>query len=813
MLWADSDAIGSGAISLASSTITTNGGHLWMGGGSGSTTWNGLTVGNGSAVNPAGNGITLTSSLISSGVGNIYVKGQSTDAAGVHSDGIDINYNNQTAIRSTSGSITLIGTGGTLTGGGDTPDGIRVSGSITSTTGAISLTGYASTGATSEAIALEDASISSTFGGNISLNGDTFWMNTTTGSVASSGLLTIAPTTVSRTIGIAGGSGGLSLASTYFNTAGHGFVNGFSGITVGDATSGLISVGGSALSYNDPLTLKTGNSIFFSTTSAVTGNNNALTLWTRANGIDIADDGVDGSVWMPVGSTVNTGGGNVVIGGGSNPTTGYALGDDGAFSAENNARWRGATINGTLNAGGGNISILGRGNDLITARGVSIGGAISTSGNGTVTIAGIAEGISNGLALGDSALFGSSVGTVTAVNGTISLSGTKDIGTNGINLSTAGSSITTNGTGNLVMNSTGNINATGTVTTGGITSLTAGAANNITLNNAANNFTGAVSVASGNNISIIDSNAMTLGAVNAAGTVNIATLTDDLTLTGAIATTNTTADAVQLNAGKNTAAGTATGGDIIVSGGSISTGAGGTAKLYSGSISGSTGLTTLIGSGSGNFRYNSDEAAANYTTALSTATNAIYREQPTVTTTANADSKTYSGVAYNGGNGVTYAGFANGDTSALLGGALTYGGTSQGATTAGTYTITPSGYTNGLGYALAYADGTLTINAASVPPTEPTPEPTEKQQAAIDSAQNPVLSTDSLDSISTSLAFIKVDSEPTGESDSTNGAASGPPPGREESGFMNVFVVSGGINYPDGVFEDENNNNRRRGVN
>jgi hypothetical protein len=306
---------------------------------------------------------------------------------------------------------------------------------------------------------------------------------------------------------------------------------------------------------------------------------------------------------------------------------------------------------------------------------------------------------------------------------------------------------------------------------------------------------------------------MTLGAVNAAGTVNIATLTDDLTLTGAIATTNTTADAVQLNAGKNTAAGTATGGDIIVSGGSISTGAGGTAKLYSGSISGSTGLTTLIGSGSGNFRYNSDEAAANYTTALSTATNAIYREQPTVTTTANADSKTYSGVAYNGGNGVTYAGFANGDTSALLGGALTYGGTSQGATTAGTYTITPSGYTNGLGYALAYADGTLTINAASVPPTEPTPEPTEKQQAAIDSAQNPVLSTDSLDSISTSLAFIKVDSEPTGESDSTNGAASGPPPGREESGFMNVFVVSGGINYPDGVFEDENNNNRRRGVN
>ncbi len=50
ILWADTDATSGGSIYLyGSNQITTNGGHLWMGGGSGSTTWNGLTVGNGYA--------------------------------------------------------------------------------------------------------------------------------------------------------------------------------------------------------------------------------------------------------------------------------------------------------------------------------------------------------------------------------------------------------------------------------------------------------------------------------------------------------------------------------------------------------------------------------------------------------------------------------------------------------------------------------------------------------------------------------------------------------------------------------------------
>jgi filamentous hemagglutinin family protein len=88
-----------------------------------------------------------------------------------------------------------------------------------------------------------------------------------------------------------------------------------------------------------------------------------------------------------------------------------------------------------------------------------------------------------------------------------------------------------------------------------------------------------------------------------------------------------------------------------------------------------------------------------------------------LTVTANADSKTYNGVAYSGGNGVAYSGFVNSETPSVLGGSLSYGGTSQGATNAGSYAITPGGLTSG-NYTIGYVNGILTIS-----PVVPTPQP------------------------------------------------------------------------------------------
>ena len=82
-----------------------------------------------------------------------------------------------------------------------------------------------------------------------------------------------------------------------------------------------------------------------------------------------------------------------------------------------------------------------------------------------------------------------------------------------------------------------------------------------------------------------------------------------------------------------------------------------------------------------------------------------------LTVTANGFSKIYDGLAYSGGNGISYSGFVNGETSAVLGGALAYGGSSQGAVNAGSYAITPSGLTSG-NYAISYTNGALTVNAA-----------------------------------------------------------------------------------------------------
>jgi autotransporter-associated beta strand protein len=83
---------------------------------------------------------------------------------------------------------------------------------------------------------------------------------------------------------------------------------------------------------------------------------------------------------------------------------------------------------------------------------------------------------------------------------------------------------------------------------------------------------------------------------------------------------------------------------------------------------------------------------------------------------ANNDTRTYDGMAYNGGNGVTYIGFVAGESQAMLAGILSYGGTSQGAVNVGTYTLQPKGLA-ARNYSLRLESGQLSILAA--PPVVP----------------------------------------------------------------------------------------------
>jgi fibronectin-binding autotransporter adhesin len=200
------------------------------------------------------------------------------------------------------------------------------------------------------------------------------------------------------------------------------------------------------------------------------------------------------------------------------------------------------------------------------------------------------------------------------------------------------------------------------------------------------------------------------GAVNlTGGTVNLST-DAYLTLSQSLTTSNTTESAIVLIAGKPTSAGTSTGGDISFTGsGAVNVGTGGRATLYTGSLLGSTGL----GIATGNNRYNSDEQTSNYTAALGSGTYAIYREAPTLNVRFNDTSKTYDAQAFTGGNGLSVvSGFVNGDTSTTFS-SISYSGTAQNATNAGTYAISGTALSS-QGYVLNISDGSLEIDRRDI---------------------------------------------------------------------------------------------------
>ncbi|MEY4204440.1 MAG: hypothetical protein RL013_2144, partial [Bacteroidota bacterium] len=133
-----------GVVRLDGVTINTNGGHLWAGGGTLNQNWNGLTVGNSSA-RTWGDGVSavsLFSSTITTQGGNIYARGLSWDTS--DDDGTNYGVNiESTTISSQAGSIQIVGD---IRGRYSIGIGTRIwsgtSGTnITSTSGAINITG------------------------------------------------------------------------------------------------------------------------------------------------------------------------------------------------------------------------------------------------------------------------------------------------------------------------------------------------------------------------------------------------------------------------------------------------------------------------------------------------------------------------------------------------------------------------------------------------------------------------------------------------------------------------------------------------
>jgi filamentous hemagglutinin family protein len=208
----------------------------------------------------------------------------------------------------------------------------------------------------------------------------------------------------------------------------------------GGASSGDITVStGATITDNhagtESLTMSAYRNITFSGTAAVT------TTVGKLNVILDSNTGGGGGYVQTGSGTISTNGGDIYMGGGALDGSGHPI--DAAYGHSN---W--GIIATSLNAGGGNIVISGMG-DLATGRGVAIGSVV-TSGTGTISITGTAlSTVTNrvGVQLGGATVTaGTGAITITGVNNSITSSGNYGITINGATTITGAGPITLNAT-------------------------------------------------------------------------------------------------------------------------------------------------------------------------------------------------------------------------------------------------------------------------------------------------------------------------------------------------------------------------------
>ena len=412
--------------------------------------------------------------------------------------------------------------------------------------------------------------------------------------------------------------------------------------------------------------------------------------------------------------------------------------DGQAYSGGNGVSYSGfvngegvSVLGGSVSYGGTAQGAVNAGSYTLTASGLSssnytiayVGGSLAVA-KATLTLAGSKT--YDGTGGFTAADFGTGGTLSTGVNGeTLTLTGSGSVASANVAAGpqalSLGSLILTNGTGlasNYQILATGN---TGTVTPAALT---------VTANNASKTYDGQA-YSGGNGVSysgFVNGEGVSVlgGSVSYGGTAQGAVNAGSYTLTASgLSSSNYTiayvdgslavAKATLTLAGSKTYDGTGgfTAADFGT-GGTLSTGVNGETLTLTGSGSVASAnvaagpqalsLGSLI-------LTNGTGLASNYQIASAGNTGTI--TPAALTVTANDAAKTYDGQAYSGGNGVSYAGFVNGEGASVLSGSVSYGGTAQGAVNAGSYTLTASGLTSS-NYTIAYVGGSLTVNKADL---------------------------------------------------------------------------------------------------
>lgn len=123
----------------------------------------------------------------------------------------------------------------------------------------------------------------------------------------------------------------------------------------------------------------------------------------------------------------------------------------------------------------------------------------------------------------------------------------------------------------------------------------------------------------------------------------------------------------------------------------------------------------IAGENAGNYAFTIGTLTAgpNYSLSMA-ATPEFIITSKSLTITAEDKSKCFDGNIFSEGYTVLYDGFVNGETSSVLSGSVEFSGTAITATSAGSYTIIPSGLSS-VNYSITYVNGTLLIDPSTSP--------------------------------------------------------------------------------------------------
>jgi len=485
------------------------------------TSGNNVTLNDTSALDLGASTVSGTLDVTTAGaitdIGNISVAGTTTLAAGSGNDITLNNADNFSTVAITSGNNVTLNDTGALDLGASTISGtlvVTTAGAITDS-GNVSVAGTTTlTAGAGNNITLDNSddfsTVAITSGNNVTLN-DTSALDLGTSTV--SGTLTVT------TAGAITDSGAL-------------------------AVTGLTTLAAGA---GNNITLNNANN--FSTVAITSGNNVTL---NDTNALILGTSTVSGTLDVTTAGTI-TDSGNVTVAG----TTTLAAGAGNNITLDNADNFSTVTITSGNNVTLVDTSALDLGASTVSGTlNLTAGGHITQSGALTVT-GGTTVAVTTALSdilLGTQA---NNLGTVAPV-----FAGTtaniRDVSLRNTNAGAAVPTFTglTNlrnltllydntpivlptltASGNLTVTAGGAITDSGVLTVAGTTTLTAGAGNNITLDNA-DNF-GTVAITSGNNVVLNDTNALDLGASTISGTLTVTTA-GAITDSGAVTVAGTT---------------------------------------------------------------------------------------------------------------------------------------------------------------------------------------------------------------------------------------------------------------------------------